>query len=91
MAVSETLQNVCVKVLYQVNASLTAHKLFLADSEHACALQHLRVGAAGIDTGQEGLFCHPDGKPLQLAVAQEARGVQTSGGGETTFHSLTSF
>ncbi len=68
----------CVKVLHQVNALLTTNKLLLADGEHAPALQHLRVGAAGVDAGQEGLFCHPDGKPLQLAVAQQAGGVQTS-------------
>lgn len=66
--------------------SLTAHKLLLADGEHTPALQHLWVGAAGVDAGQEGLFCHPDGKPLQLAVAQQAGGVQKpargGGGGE---------
>lgn len=72
------------EVLHQVNASLTAHKLLLADGEHASALQHLRVGAAGIDTGLEGLLCHPDRKPLQLAVAQQARGVQAPAGGEDT-------
>lgn len=82
MAVFEALQYVCVKVLYQVNTSLTTHKLLLADGEHASALQHLRVGAAGIDAGQEGLFCHPDWKPLQLAVAQQAGGVQTPARGE---------
>lgn len=84
MAVFKALQYVCVKVLHQVNASLTTHKLLLADGEHAPALQHLRVGAAGIDAGQEGLFCHPDGKPLQLAVAQQAGGVETPGRGEDT-------
>jgi len=72
----------CVKMLDQVNASLTTHKLLLADSEHTPALQHLRVGAVGIDVGQEGLLCHPDGKPLQLAVAQEAGGVQTPAKGK---------
>lgn len=46
---------------WKVDASLTTHKLLLADGEHAPALQHLRVGAAGIDAVQEGLFCHPDG------------------------------
>lgn len=63
-------------MLHQVNASLTAHKLLLADGKHTPALEHLRVGAAGTDAGQEGLFCHPYGKPLQLAVAQETGGVQ---------------
>lgn len=72
---------VCVRVLYQVNASLTTHKLFLADSEQAPALQHLWVGTAGVDAGQEGLFCHPDGKPLQLAITQEAGGVEMSAEG----------
>lgn len=61
MAVSQTLWDICVKVSHQVEASLTTHKLLLADDEHAPALQHLRVGAAGIDAVQEGLFCHPDG------------------------------
>ena len=84
MAVFKALQYVCVKVLRRVNASLTAHKLLLADGEHAPALQHLRVGAAGVDAGQEGLFCHPDGKPLQLAVTQQAGGIQTSAKGEDT-------
>lgn len=75
---------VCMKLLDQVKASLTTHKLLLADCEHAPALQHLWVGAAGIDAGQEGLFCHPDRKPLQLAVAQQAGGVQTPvRGGDT--------
>lgn len=84
MAVSEALRYVRVKVLYRVNASLTTHKLLLADGEHARALQHLRVGAAGVDAGQEGLFCHPDWKPLQLAVAQQAGGVQTPARREDT-------
>lgn len=75
---------VFVKVLSQVNASLTTHKLLLADGEHAPALQHLWVGATGVDARQEGLFCHPDGKPLQLAVAQQAGGVQTPATGEDT-------
>ena len=70
------MENLCVKVLHRMNASLTTHKLLLADGEHAPSLQHLWVGAAGVDAGQEGLFCHPDGKPLQLAVAQQAGGVQ---------------
>lgn len=68
---------VCLWVLCHINASLTAHKLILADSKHTPALEHLRVGAAGVDAGQEGLFSHPDGKPLQLAVAQQAGGVET--------------
>lgn len=72
------------KVLHQVNASLTTHKLLLADGEHAPALQHLRVGAAGIDAGQEGLFCHPDRKPLELAVAQQAGCVQASARAQDT-------
>lgn len=81
-------------ITHQVNASLTTHKLLLADGEQTLALQHLRVGAAGIDAGQEGLFCHPDGKPLQLAVAQEAGGVHTSARREDTAensqrHSMT--
>lgn len=71
-----------MKLLDQFKASLTTHKLLLADSEHAPALQHLWVGAAGIDGGQEGLFCHPDGEPLQLAVAQQAGGVQAPVRGE---------
>lgn len=60
-----------------VRASLTAHELVLADCEHTPALQHLRVGAAGADGGQEGLLRHPDRKPLQLAVTQQAGGVET--------------
>lgn len=73
---------VCIKVFYQVNASHTAHELLLANGEHVPALQHLRVGAAGVDAGHEGLFCHPDGKPLELAVAQQAGGVQMPARGE---------
>lgn len=60
-----------------MKALLTTHELLLADGEHAPALEHLWVGAAGVDRGQEGLLCHPDGKPLQLAVAQQTSSVQT--------------
>ncbi|KAF3859105.1 hypothetical protein F7725_021504, partial [Dissostichus mawsoni] len=67
-------------VLHTVNASLTTHKLVLADGEHAAALQCLRVGAAGGDAGQEALLCHPDRKPLELAVTQQAGGVQPPAG-----------
>lgn len=78
------LRHYSMKLSDQVEGSLTTHKLLLADGEHAPALQHLWVGAAGIDTGQEGLLCHPDGKPLQLAVTQQAGGVQTPVRGEDT-------
>lgn len=72
---------VCVKVLHQVNTLLTAHKLLLADGKHASALHHQWVGAAGVHTGQEVVFCHPDRKPLQLAVTQQAGSVQSAADG----------
>lgn len=70
---------VCVwRCQNKVNALLTAHKLLLADGEHVPALHQQWVGAAGVDTGQEVLLRHPDRKPLQLAVAQQAGSVQSS-------------
>lgn len=60
-----------------VRALLTAHELVLADGEHTLALQRLWVGAAGMDGGQEGLLRHPNRQPLELAVAQQAGGVET--------------
>lgn len=63
-----------------MKVSLTTYKLLLAHSKHASALQHLRMGTAGIDAGQEGLLSHPDRKPLELAVTQQAGGVQASAG-----------
>lgn len=87
LQIFKSFQRVCVcftTFCEPVKASLTTHELLLADGEHASALQHLWVGAAGIDAGQEGLLCHPDGKPLQLAVAQQAGSVQTPVRGEDT-------
>lgn len=40
--------------------------------EDAGALQALRVGTGGADSGLEAVRMKPAGQPLQLAVAQEA-------------------
>ena len=69
---------VCVRVRVAC-ASLTTHEVVLAHGEQAHALQHLGVGAAGVDEGQEGLRRHPRRQPLDLAVAQQAGRVQVPG------------
>lgn len=63
-----------------VSVTLTTHKVLLSDGEHTLALQHQGMGTAGVHVGQEGLLCHPQRKPLELAVTQQAGCVQVPGG-----------
>lgn len=59
-----------------MNLSLTAHKAIWADSKNTPPLQQLRVGTTGVNEALEAVLHHPLREPLQLAVTQEAGGVQ---------------
>lgn len=50
---------------------LTTHKFVLADRKDTLGLQWLWMGTAGIAQGEEGVLCHPQWEPLQLAVTEQ--------------------
>lgn len=56
----------------EAHTQLTTHKAAGRGLEDAGALEALRVGTGGIDTGLQSTCRQPVGQPVELAVTQEA-------------------
>lgn len=64
-------------------AQLTTHKAAGRGLEDAGALQALRVGTGGADSGLQSAQRQPVGQPVELAVAQEAVAVNETADRQT--------